>query len=188
MIFNRSATWISTRDDPTHDVRACKHIRHRTSGPREFCVATHDEYHRCATGACVVAMDMKKYEDPARSTRRWITFGLMMGGAAAGAILGAAITPLGKMVAGAPPADLANYVWNAISFGIMGACAAPIVAWSTLRKVPLWRTSVEPLAGAIAGAGIGMLTGSGYLFLALVPLGAAAAAARLAAVNRHRDP
>ncbi|MDT8369665.1 MAG: hypothetical protein RQ745_10695 [Longimicrobiales bacterium] len=125
-------------------------------------------------------MDIEKYLDPARTTRRVITMGLMLGGAVAGAVVGVAITPLGKIVAGAPPAEMANLIWNAAAFGVMGACAAPLVAWSALRRVPLWRTIAEPLAGAIAGAGIGVLLGSGTAFLTLIPIGGAAAAARLA--------
>jgi hypothetical protein len=128
-------------------------------------------------------MDAKKYADPARNTRRWITVGLAIGGALAGAAIGIAVTPLGKIVAGAPPADMANYVRNAVAFALTGAFAVPLVAWSTLRAVPLWRTVVEPLAGALAGAGVGVLVGSGTAFLALIPLGGAVAAMRLAATH-----
>ena len=131
-------------------------------------------------------IDMRKYEDPARSTRLGITAGLVVGGAIAGAIFGAVLTPLGKIVAGAPPADMANYIWNATSFAIFGAGLAPLVTWSGLRRVPLWRTIAEPLAGAIAGAGIGVLLGSAALFLFGFPLGAAAAATRLAYTHRNR--
>lgn len=130
-------------------------------------------------------MDTSKYDDPARGTRRWITVGLAIGGALAGAAIGVALTPLGKIVAGAPPADLANYARNAAAFAAIGALAVPLVGWS-LRRVPLWRTVVEPLAGALAGAGIGVLAGSGAAFLALIPVGGAVAALRLAFT--HRDP
>jgi hypothetical protein len=128
----------------------------------------------------------RNYDDPSRSTRIGITIGLTVGGALAGALIGAAITPLGKIVAGAPPADFANYVWNAVSFAIMGAVATPIAVWAGLRHVPLWRSVVEPLAGAIAGAAIGVLLGSGAAFLALIPIGGIAAASRLAVANRSR--
>ena len=125
-------------------------------------------------------MDTRKYDDPARSTRGWITVALVVGGAVAGALIGIAITPLGKIVAGAPPADFANYRWNAISLGIMGAIGTPLFVWSGMRSVPLWRAVLEPLAGAIAGAAIGVALGSAAAFLALTPLGLAAAATRLA--------
>lgn len=124
-------------------------------------------------------MDMRKYDDPARSTRRWITVGLVVGGAVAGAAFGVLLTPLGKIVAGAPPADFANYVVNARAFGVMGAVVGPAATWSALRHVPLWRTVVEPTVGAVLGAGIGVLAGSSALFLGLVPAGAVLAAARL---------
>jgi hypothetical protein len=112
--------------------------------------------------------------------------GLGIGGAVAGAVAGLALTPLGKIVAGAPPADLANYVWNACAFGIMGAVMAPAVIWSSLRRVPLWRTITEPLIGAVVGMGAGVLLGSGALFLLLIPAGAAAAVARLHLTHRPR--
>ena len=132
-------------------------------------------------------MVTNRYADPARATRRWITAGLVFGGALAGAVLGIALTPLGKIVAGAPPADTANYIRNAVAFGIMGTCVGPIVTWSTLRNAPFWRTVVEPLVGCVVGAGVGVLLGSGALFLALIPVGGAVAAGRLALTHRERD-
>jgi hypothetical protein len=119
-------------------------------------------------------------------TRRTITLTLLIGGAIAGVLVGTLVTPLGKIVAGAPSADLANYLRNAVAFGTIGAFAAPVVTWSTLRRVPLWRAVVEPLLGAAAGAGVGALLGSGVAFLGLIPVGAAAAAGRLA--MSHREP
>lgn len=133
------------------------------------------------------SMSMAKYLDPARNTRRWITVGLIAGGALAGVGVGLVLTVLGKIVAGAPPADAANYIWNATTFAIIGAIAAPLVTWSALRSVPLWRAITEPLAGSIIGAGIGVLLGSGVGFLMLTPLGAAAAVARLQYSHRQRD-
>ena len=123
-------------------------------------------------------------EDPAAGTRRAITVALVVGGMIAGALIGLALTPLGKLVAGAPPATLANYQWNAVVFGVVGALVAPAVTWSALRQVPLWRAVAEPLAGGIAGAALGTLLGSGAAFLLLAPLGALAAAWRLQAAHR----
>ena len=131
-------------------------------------------------------MDTAKYLDPARPTRRWITLGLTLGGAVAGAVSGLVLTVLGKMVAGAPPADAANYVWNATVFAVTGAVAAPVVIWSALRSAPLWRTVAEPLAAAILGAGLGVLIGSGTAFLMLPPAAAIAAATRLHFAHRPR--
>ena len=124
--------------------------------------------------------------DPARRVRRRITLWLAVAGAAAGAVVGLALTVLGKIVAGAPPATLANYAWNAAVFGTIGALLVPTVTWAGLRRVPLWRAVLEPLAAAVAGAGIGVLLGSGLLFLVLVPVAATAAVARLA--HAYRDP
>lgn len=132
-------------------------------------------------------MAMNKYTDPARATRRWITAGLMSGGALGGAALGIALTPLGKIVAGAPPADAANFLRNAVAFAIFGACVGPVVTWSALRNAPLWRTVVEPLIGCLVGAGAGALIGSGAVFLGLIPVGGAVAAGRLAYTYRRHD-
>lgn len=131
-------------------------------------------------------MANNRYADPARATRRWITAGLVFGGALAGVALGIALTPLGKMVAGAPPADTANYIRNAVAFGIMGACVGPVVTWLALRNSPFWRIVLEPLVGCVVGASVGVLLGSAVLFLALIPVGGAVAAGRLALVHRER--
>lgn len=101
--------------------------------------------------------------------QRRLTFGLTIAGFAAGAVFGASLTAFGKIVAGAPPATLANYLWNAGLFGGLAAVVSPVVSWAALRNVPLWRTIVEPLALAVAGGAVGVLAGSGILFLALPP-------------------
>lgn len=114
-----------------------------------------------------------------------ITLGLVAAGFVAGAVIGVVITFIGKIVTGAPPADLANHVWNAVAFGTIGAVMAPFVTWSAMRRVPLWRAVAEPLLGGIAGAAVGALIGSGIGFLFLAPIGAVAAVARLERVYRE---
>ena len=119
------------------------------------------------------------------ATRRKLTAGLIVAGAIAGGIVGAALTIFGKIVAGAPPATPWNYAWNMVAFGIMGAVAGPIVTWNALRDVPLWRTVVEPLVAGIGGAAIAVLLGSGTMLLVLPPVGVALAVFRLHHANRH---
>jgi hypothetical protein len=119
------------------------------------------------------------------ATRRRLTVGLVTAGATAGALGGAALTVLGKIVAGAPPATIPNYVWNMATFGLIGAALGPIVTWSALRHVPLWRTVAEPLVAGIAAAGVGVLVGSGTAFLVLAPLGVGAACWRLSHSYRN---
>ncbi|MFI5228878.1 MAG: hypothetical protein ACHQWU_07400 [Gemmatimonadales bacterium] len=109
------------------------------------------------------------------AVRRRLKFGLIAAGIAAGALFGVALTVLGKNDAGAPPATAANYAWNAALFGVIAGVVAPIVTWSELRRVPIWRTIVEPLGLAVAGAALGVLVGSGILVLALPPAGLVAA-------------
>jgi hypothetical protein len=118
------------------------------------------------------------------ATRRHLKVGLTVAGAISGALAGAALTVLGKIVAGAPPATLSNYEWNMVAFGMIGAVLSPIITWSALRHVPLWRTVLEPLAAGVAAATIGMLAGSGVAFLILALLGVGAAIVRLAYSHR----
>jgi hypothetical protein len=109
--------------------------------------------------------------EPHLATHWRIKVGLTVAGAVAGAAFGIILTPLGKIAAGAPPATLANYVRNAVWFAAMSAVVSPIVAWSTLRRVPLWRTIAEPLGLAVTGGVIGVVTSVPALLLALPPVG-----------------
>jgi hypothetical protein len=124
--------------------------------------------------------------DPTRSTRRRLNVGLVVGGALAGATFGLVLTRLGKIIAGAPPATPGNYMWNAAVFGVVAAVVSPIVSWSALRRVPLWRTVVEPLGYAVAGAAIAVIAGVPALILALPPIGLVAGFVRLQ--RRHAEP
>lgn len=111
--------------------------------------------------------------DPYFSTRRRLKLALSLGGALAGAAFGVILTRLGKIAAGAPPATLANYAWNAAVFGVMGGIVSPIVSWSALRRVPLWRTVAEPLAFAVAGGVAAVAVSAPVLILVLPPAGLA---------------
>ena len=121
------------------------------------------------------------------ATRRRLKLGLVIAGAVGGAIIGAALTVLGKIVGGAPPATLANYEWNMATFGVIGAVVSPVVTWSALRRVPLWRAVTEPLVAGVAGAVVGVLVGSGPAFLILTPVGIGAAVLRLNYVHRDKQ-
>ena len=105
------------------------------------------------------------------AVRRWLKVALVVAGIVSGAVFGLALTVFGKIVTGAPPATAANYLWNSAVFGILAGIVSPLVAWSALRRVPLWRTVAEPLALALAGGAAGVLLGSEVLFLALPPAG-----------------
>jgi hypothetical protein len=107
--------------------------------------------------------------NPYFTARRQLTVGLVTAGVIAGSVFGLALTVFGKIVAGAPPATAANYAWNAAVFGALAGLVSPIVTWSALRRVPLWRTVAEPLALAVAGGAVGVLAASPILFLALPP-------------------
>jgi len=113
------------------------------------------------------------------AVQRRLAFGLTVAGFAAGAVFGVVLTVFGKIVAGAPPATLGSYLWNAGVFGGLAGLVSPVVSWSALRNAPLWRTVVEPLALAVAGGAIGVLAGSGVLFIALPPVALVAGFFRL---------
>jgi hypothetical protein len=89
----------------------------------------------------------------------------------AGAVFGVLLTRLGKLVAGAPDASLANYAWNAAAFGLIAGIVSPIVSWAALRRVPLWSTVAEPLVWAVAGGAAAVILGVPALILVLPPVG-----------------
>lgn len=124
--------------------------------------------------------------DPAFATRRWLKAGLTVAGALAGAVFGIALTRLGKLATGAPPATLANYAWNAGVFGVMAGIVSPLVAWTALRRVPLWRAVAEPLAYAVAGGAAAVLVGAPVLILILPPIALTLGFTRLA--HRYPEP
>ena len=105
------------------------------------------------------------------STRRWLKVGLVVAGALAGAAFGLVLTRLGKIIAGAPPATIANYAWNAAVFGVLAGVVSPLVTWSALRNAPLWRTVAEPLVAAVAGGCLAVVVGIPALILVLPPVG-----------------
>ena len=113
---------------------------------------------------------MRVFDHPL-STRRFLQIGLVAAGAVTGAVFGLVLTRLGKIATGAPPATLANYLWNAAVFAAIAAVVSPVITWSALRRVPLWRTLVEPLAAAVAGGCAAVIIGVPVLILVLPPLG-----------------
>lgn len=113
---------------------------------------------------------MRRFKNPL-STRRLLQVGLVVAGAVAGAAFGLILTRLGKIATGAPSATLANYAWNAAVFGALAAVVSPLITWSELRRVPLWRTVAEPLVAAVAGGCAAVVIGAPLLILVLPPLG-----------------
>ena len=109
--------------------------------------------------------------DPYYATRRRLKGGLVVAGAVAGMAFGVLLTRLGKLVSGAPDATFENYAWNAAVFGILAGVVSPIVSWAVLRRVPLWRTIIEPLAWAVAGGSVAVIAGVPSMILWLPPVG-----------------
>ena len=113
---------------------------------------------------------MRIFDHPL-STRRFLQIGLVVAGAVTGAVFGVVLTRLGKIATGAPPATLANYLWNGAVFAAIAAVVSAVFTWSELRRVPLWRTLVEPLSAAVAGGCAAVIIGVPVLILVLPPLG-----------------
>jgi|CXWL01.1.fsa_nt_gi hypothetical protein len=109
-------------------------------------------------------------------------------GAVVGALASIPLTWVGKLIAGAPPATFVNYLWNMRAFSFIGAMFGPVLAWSSLRIVPLWRAALEPAIGAVIGAALGMMTGSGGLLVLGAAVGVALPAWRLNRVYRDVVP
>ncbi len=111
--------------------------------------------------------------DPYFATRRHLKIGLVVAGALAGVAFGVVLTRLGKLATGAPPADFANYVWNAVVFGAIAGIVSPTITWSALQRAPLWRTIAEPLVCATAAGAAAVILGIPVLVLLLPPVGLA---------------
>jgi len=116
---------------------------------------------------------------PYFATRRWLKGGVTVAGVVAGAAFGVILTRLGKIVAGAPPATLGNFAWNAAVFGVLAGVVSPLVTWSALRHVPLWRTVAVPLISAVAGGCVAVIVGAPVLIFVLPPAGLALGFAHL---------
>ena len=86
-----------------------------------------------------------------------------------GALTAIALTYLGNRIAGAAhPPSVVVYRWNVTVFAIMGAVFSPVLAWSMLRNVPLWRTVAEPALVGLASTVLCFVTAP-MLFPVVVP-------------------
>lgn len=115
-----------------------------------------------------------------RTMRSWqVTVLLAVAGAVGGALAAIVLTPLGNIIANVPlkPGTVV-YTWNIGVFAVIGAIGTPIMAWSLLRRVPLWRAVAEPAAAGVLASLAAMLVAPS-LFALLVPLAIGGAAWRL---------
>jgi hypothetical protein len=100
-------------------------------------------------------------------------------GAVAGALIAIPLTYVGKLIAGAPAADIANYVWNMRIMAVAGAIFGPPMAWPTMRSAPLWRAFIEPAVGGLVGVVAGYYIAGSLGFFLGGGLGVAGATWRL---------
>ena len=123
-----------------------------------------------------------------------LTIALAACGALAGAVCGLlALAPIPILHVLHPTPDdgfvvASEFAFDAAAFGAaIGAVLGPALAWSLLRRVPLWRVVVEPTLGTVIGSFAGWalsrnpwLPGIGSLVVGAV-LGALAAGIALRA-------
>ena len=108
-------------------------------------------------------------------------------GAVSGAVAAVVLTFLGNVLAGSPiMPGVIRYSWNVGVFAVCGAVFGPPLAWSMLRRVPLWRTLTEPAIGGVIGTLIAMVAAPA-LFPVIVPVAILAPAWRLNHVYRDRS-
>jgi len=109
-------------------------------------------------------------------------------GAIGGALAAVILTILGNILSGAAQAPgMVVYFWNVGVFAVLGAVFSPILAWSLLRRVPLWRAVAEPALGGILGTVIAILVAPS-LFPVIVPLTILASVWRLNRSYREKTP
>ena len=110
-------------------------------------------------------------------------------GAASGALAAVGLTFLGNLISGSPiTPGVITYSWNVGVFAVTGAIFGPPLAWSMLRRVPLWRTLTEPALAGVIGSVIAMVAAPG-LFPLIVLAAIFASALRLSYVYRdHNRP
>ncbi len=109
-------------------------------------------------------------------------------GAICGAVAAVFLTFLGNLISGSPsPPGLAVYAWNAQVFALFFAVISPVLAWTMLRRVPLWRAVAEPALGGIVGTVAAGLI-SPALFPIIAPASILAAALRLHHAFRDKAP
>lgn len=137
-----------------------------------------------AEGGDVTAQDAARPNLPIHLK---ITAGLVAMGGVCGAGAGIALTYLGHVISGYQvPLTLGVYEWNASIMAVIGATLGPPMVWTMLRRVPLWRTLLEPAVAAVAASALSMLFAPA-LFVLAVPAAVTGAALRLQRAYRDRD-
>jgi len=122
-----------------------------------------------------------------RRSRAWLlTLTLSALGALGGAVSAIALTYFANLIIAAwHPHGLVSYRWNVAALAVTGALFSPVLAWSLLRNVPLWRAVAEPALAAMGATLISFAFASPLFFL-LTPGAVLLSAFRLNRAYRPR--
>lgn len=120
-----------------------------------------------------------------------VTGALALVGAFAGAVGGALFLALAVAAFGVMNSSVT--VWQALGFasaagGVCGIVAAPILSWTVLREVPIWRSAGETalVAGFSTMAAVVLLAVNPFVILSVPIMATMLAAARLRSSYRKR--
>ena len=107
-------------------------------------------------------------------------------GALGGVVAGVVLPPLISRIVGAFPPTPEVYIRNITIMAGFGAVFGPVLAWSMMRYVPLWRTVLEPAIAAVAASIVSALVAPSW-FAVMVPSAVILAAWRLNRGYRGRS-
>ncbi|WP_405283812.1 hypothetical protein V3331_18055 [Gaopeijia maritima] len=118
--------------------------------------------------------------NPPLPRRLGITLSLSAMGAVVGAAAGVALTVAGNLISGYNVTPgLGVYLWNSGWFAALGAAAAPLATWTSMRAVPIWKAvTAPPITGLLTGLAAFALVPSASFVAAVGGVAAAVIALR----------
>jgi hypothetical protein len=91
--------------------------------------------------------------------RLQVTALVSAGGAVVGALAAVALSFLATAVANATtPVGHVEYYYGSARFAFVGAVGIPLLTWLLMRRVPLWRATLEPAVGGVLGTLLALST------------------------------
>ena len=91
--------------------------------------------------------------------RLQVTALLSAAGAVAGALAAVGLSFLATAVANATtPVGHVEYYYGPTGFAFVGAIGTPALSWLLMRRVPIWRATIEPAVGGVLGTLLALST------------------------------